>query len=146
MFWSMLFWGLLPKCSSFPSWIPYFEASNLRTFAIVFLEKVSLPKFLIIISRVSLTRIFFNIIAAIKDTHGYLFRSMTRILKVESKTFCWRDGTRIVSQENSFACKQSGKTPWLAIYFFWLCWSRVSAMSIECKQQRFTLWISRQAF
>ena len=38
--------------------------------------------------------------------HGYLFRSMIAILKVESEMFCRRDGTRIVSQENSFARKQ----------------------------------------
>ena len=50
---------------------PYFEASNLRTFAEVFLEKVSLPKFLITIACDSLTLIFFNIIPAIKHTATY---------------------------------------------------------------------------
>ena len=39
--------------------------------------------------------------------HGYLFRSMLRVLKVESEKFCRRDGTRIVSRENSFALKQA---------------------------------------
>ena len=54
--------------------------------------------------------------------HGHLFRSMIRILTVESETFCWRDGTRIVSRENSFAwlfCsqKRAGKTSWLTVSY-----------------------------
>ena len=37
------------------------------------------------------------------QAHGYQFRSIIRILRVESEKFCRRDGTRIVSRENSFA-------------------------------------------
>ena len=74
--------------------------------------------------------------------HGCLFHSMIWILKVERETFCWRDGIRIVSRETSFAHKQAGKT-WLVFYFFWLCCSRASTMSIECIWKRFTLWISK---
>ena len=50
---------------------PYFEASNLRTFAEVFLEKVSLPKFLKTIACDSLSLISFNVIPAIKHTATY---------------------------------------------------------------------------
>ena len=95
-------WGWLSKCENFPGWIPYFEASNLRTFAEVFLRKGSLPKFLITVACDCLTLIFFNIIPAIKHM---IFCSLISILKVESKMSCRRDGTRIVSRENSFARK-----------------------------------------
>ena len=64
-------WGWLPKFLNFPSWIPYFEASNLRTYAEAFLEKVSLPKSLIIIQYVCLTLVLLNIITAIKSTAAY---------------------------------------------------------------------------
>ena len=63
-------WWLL-RCWSFPQWISYFEASNLRTFAELFLEEVSLLKFLITIACKSLTLIFFNIIPAIKHAATY---------------------------------------------------------------------------
>ena len=123
---------------SFPGWIPYFEASNLRKFAEVFLEKLNLPEFLIAIASDSLTLIFVNIILAMK--HSYLFRRMKRILKVESEIFCRRDGTRIVSRENSCS------TSWLVVYFLWLSRIRASVTSIECIWQRCTSWISLQAF
>ena len=78
------------------------KASNLRTFAKVFLEKVSLPKFLYNSSMgLSYADIFQHI--TICQAHGYLFHSTKRILKVESKMFCQREGTRIASRKNSFA-------------------------------------------
>ena len=40
------------------------------------------------------------------QAHGYLFRSMIKIFKLESETFRQRDGTRIVSQKNSLARKR----------------------------------------
>ena len=57
--------------SGLNGWISYFEASNLRTFTKVFIEKVSLSKFLITIACDILTLIFFNTILAIKDTSVY---------------------------------------------------------------------------
>ena len=78
------------------------KASNLRTFAEVFLEKVSLPEFLYNSSMgLSCADIFQHI--TICQAHGYLFHSTKRILKVESKMFCQREGTRIASRKNSFA-------------------------------------------
>ena len=80
------------------------------------------------------------------QAHGYLFCSMLGVFKVESEWFCRRDGTRIVSRENSFALKQAWETSWLTVNFLWLCWSRAGARNIECIWERFTSWISLQAF
>ena len=99
-------WGWLPKCESFPGWIHYFEASNLRTFAKVFLEKVSLPVSLITKGCDSLTLIFFNIWPAINCTAIYFAHCMNFKGEVESEKFCQRDGTRIVSGKNSLDRKQ----------------------------------------
>ena len=109
----------------FPPWSSCFEACRLRVvsevskfaglnsllwsiqlenIAKVFLEKVSLPKFLITTACNSYADFFQH--NTIYQGHGYVFCSMIRILKVESKTFCGRDGTRTVSQENSFARTQ----------------------------------------
>ena len=113
------------KFSVISPWSFYFEACRLRVIVEVLkfsglnsllwsiqfenicrsLSWKSLSKFLITIACDSLTLILSNIIPSCQG-HRYLFRSMIRILKVESKSFCRRDGTRIVSPENSFARKQ----------------------------------------
>ena len=60
---------VIAEVLKFPAWIPYFEASNFRTFAEVYLENVSLSKFLITIVCRSLTLILSNI--SDKDTATY---------------------------------------------------------------------------
>ena len=72
LLWSMSLGGDCWSIKAFRVWIPCFEASNLRTFVKVFLEKISLPEFLITIVCDSPTLIFFNIIPAFKNTATYI--------------------------------------------------------------------------
>lgn len=78
----LLFWGMpwksLTKLLSFLGWIPYFEASNLITFSKVFLEKVSLPKFLIATPYASLALVVFQYNISYQ-AHSYIFHSMLSI-------------------------------------------------------------------
>ena len=71
LFQSMLFEVDYRSVKVFPGWIPYIEVSNLRTFAEVFLENVSLPMSLITIACDSLMLIFFNVMPAINHTATY---------------------------------------------------------------------------
>ena len=51
------------------------------------------------------------------EDHSCVFHCTLSILTVENKTFCLRDGTRIVTRNISFTCKQGwlGKTSQLIV-------------------------------
>ena len=69
--------------------------------------------------------------------HGYIFPSMVGVLKMESKTFCRGDVTRLLSREIYFAPKLLVK---------YGGYSRASAWSSEYRWQIFTSLILLQAF